>query len=80
MYKTILVPIDMAHVEKGKAMIDIAMAQGSKDTQIIPLTVIPDIPIWAANELPRNILDESLQSTQTELKAIANVSTLLGTV
>jgi hypothetical protein len=32
MYKTILVPIDMAHVEKGKAMIDIAMAQGSKDT------------------------------------------------
>lgn len=42
--------------------------------------MIPDIPIWAANELPRNILDESLQPTQTELKAIANVSTLLGTV
>ena len=76
MYKIILVPIDMAHIEKGKAMIDIAMAQGNKDTQTILLNVVEEIPAWVASQLPSGILDESRQSTLEELKAIADTANI----
>ena len=59
MYKTILVPIDMAHVEKGKAMIDIAIAQRGEDTQIILLNVVEGIPAWDTSQLPGGIFDQS---------------------
>ena len=72
MYKTILVPIDMAHVEKGKAMIDIAMAHRAEDAQVILLNVVDVVPAWVASQLPSGILDEARQSTLEELKAIAD--------
>ena len=73
MYKTILIPIDMAHVEKGKAMIDIAIAQRGEDTQIILLNVVEEVPAWVASQLPSGVLDASRQSALEELNAIANV-------
>jgi len=76
MYKTILVPIDMAHIEKGKAMIDIAMVQGDKDTQTILLNVVEELPAWVASQLPSGVLDESRQSTLEELKAIADTANI----
>ena len=76
MYKTILVPIDMAHIEKGKSMIDIAKAEGNKDTQIILLNVVEEIPAWVASQLPAGILDKSQQSTLEELKAIADAANM----
>jgi nucleotide-binding universal stress UspA family protein len=62
----------MAHIEKGKAMIDIAMVQGDKDTQTILLNVVEVVPAWVASQLPNGILDESRQSTLEELNAIAD--------
>ena len=76
MYKTILVPIDMAHIEKGKAIIDIAMVQGDKDTQTILLNVVEELPAWVASQLPGGILDESRRSTLEELNAIANTANI----
>ncbi len=76
MYKTILVPIDMAHIEKGKAMIDIAMVQGDKDTQTILLNVVEELPAWVASQLPSGVLDESRQSALKELKAIADTANI----
>jgi len=76
MYKTILVPIDMAHIEKGKAMIDIAMVQGDKDTQTILLNVVEELPAWVASQLPSGVLDESRQSALEELKAIADTANI----
>ncbi len=73
MYKTILVPVDMAHIEKGKRIVDIAKAQGGKDTKIILLTVIEDIPNWVTVELPNLfILRKPRQSAFDELNAISN--------
>jgi universal stress protein F len=72
MFKTILVPIDMAHVVEGKASIDIAAQHASAGAKIILLNVVEDIPNWAAAELPANLMDDSLKKAQTELKAIAN--------
>jgi universal stress protein F len=76
MYKTILVPVDMSHLEKGKSMIDVARKQGDKDTRIILLHVIEDIPNWAAAEIPAGILEHSRQTIHEELQAIANAASI----
>lgn len=74
MYKTILVPIEMAHVAEGKANIDLAAQHAAEGAKIILLNVVEDIPNWAAVELPADLLDKSLESSQEELKAIANAT------
>jgi nucleotide-binding universal stress UspA family protein len=74
MFKTILVPIDMAHVVEGKANIDIAAQYANSGAKVILLNVIEDIPGWAAAELPADLLDNSREQIKTELKAIANAS------
>jgi universal stress protein F len=76
MYNTILVPIDMAHAEKGKSTIEIARKLSGEDTQILLLHVIEDIPNWVAAEMPAGILEKSRQSTQEELQAIANAASI----
>lgn len=76
MYNTILVPIDMAHAEKGKSTIEIARKLSGEDTQILLLHVIEDIPNWVAAEMPAGILEKSRQSMQEELQAIANASSI----
>ena len=74
MFKTILVPIDMAHVVEGKANIDIAAQHASAGAKIILLNVVEEIPTWAAAELPANLVGDSMKRAQSELKAIANTT------
>jgi len=74
MFKTILVPIDMAHIAEGKANIDIAVKQAEAGAEIILLNVVEDIPTWAAVELPVDLVATSLRKAQGELQAIANAS------
>jgi len=74
MYKTILVPIDIANLDKGKSMIDVATTHAGKDTQIILLNVVEEIPNWAAAEIPEGILDKSRQISDEEMNAIAKAS------
>ncbi len=74
MFKTILVPIDMAHVAEGKANIEIAAQHADAGAKIILLNVVEDIPNWAAAELPTNLQENSLKKAKAELLAIANAS------
>lgn len=74
MFKTILVPIDMAHVAEGKLNIDIAAQHGESDARIILLNVIEEIPGWAAAELPAGIIEQSRARAKSELQAVANAS------
>jgi len=74
MYKTILVPIDMAHVAEGKRIIDDAIAHAAEGAKIILLYVVEDIPNWAAIQLPADVIDKSLSASRDELKAIATAS------
>lgn len=76
MYKTILVPVDMAFTEKAKVMIDVAKAQSGKDTQIILLNVIEEIPTWVTVELPNDILGEPRKFARDELNAISNATAI----
>jgi len=74
MFKTILVPIDMAHVAEGKATIEIAAEHGATGAKIILLNVVEEIPGWAAAELPANLLEESRARAHADLKAIAKAN------
>jgi len=76
MYKTILVPIDMSHIEEDKSTIEIAKKYASEDTRIILLHVIEEIPGWAAAEIPAGIVEQSRQSTQDELRTIASAASI----
>ena len=76
MYSTILVPIDMAHVAEGKTNIDLAAQHAAAGAKIILLNVVEDIPNWAAIELPAGLIDQSMESAQNELKAIATAAGL----
>ncbi len=75
MFKTILVPIDVAHADSSQAIIDTAVNNGDADTKIILLNVVEEIPRWAAVELPADIQKKSLQNSQDEMDAIARVAT-----
>lgn len=74
MYKTILVPIDMAHVVEGKMTIDAAVENAAEDAKIILLNVVEEVPNWAAIQLPPDIIDKSMQAAHDELKAIGTAS------
>ncbi len=76
MYKTILVPIDMAHVAEGKKIIDVAVEHASEGAKIILLNVVEEVPSWAAINLPADLIDKNLSSSRDELKAIATASGL----
>jgi len=76
MFKTILVPIDMAHVAEGKVNIDFAVEHGANGADIILLNVVEEIPGWAAAELPANLIEQSRTKAKTDLQAIANASGL----
>jgi len=72
MYKTILVPIEMAHVAEGKAIIDLARAQADKGAKIILLNVVEEIPTWAASAMPMDIIESTKEASRRELEALAN--------
>lgn len=69
MYKTILVPIDLSHPEPGEKTLKIAQSIAGADGRIALLTVLPEIPAFAAAELPEDMLDRNLKNARTELEA-----------
>ncbi len=71
MYKTILVPIDIAHLEKGKPMIGVAQHIGDEDARIILINVMEEIPGYAAIELPQSLFVDAQKHAEEKLKAIA---------
>lgn len=74
MYKTILVPIDLSHPEPGEKTLKIAKAIAGADGRITLLTVLPEIPAFAASELPEGMLNRNLANARTELEAFGKGS------
>ena len=74
MFKTILGPIEMAHVVEGKANIELAAQHAAAGAKIILLNVVEEIPTWAAAELPANLIPESRSRAKAELGAIATAT------
>jgi universal stress protein F len=74
MYKTVLVPIDMAHLAEGKANVTLAASYGAQGAKVILLNVVEDIPNWAAIDLPAGLLEKSVESIRAQLQEIAKAS------
>lgn len=71
MYKTILLPVDLAHLDEGKKTLGIALALMSEDTEIILLYVIEDIPNWTDIDLPLGFWEKTRESAREALESIA---------
>ena len=75
MYKSILIPVDLANVTTVNSAIDHASAHSS-NSKITLLNVVEDIPSWAVVELPRGIVDKSVQSSSEKLEALAESASI----
>ena len=80
MYKTILVPVDIAHIENAATMVDIARSQAGEDTRVVLLNVVEEVPNWVAATIPANLLSDLEHAAREQLTAIANASELNTTV
>ena len=71
MYKTILVPIDLGHLDQGSKMLGIARQIGGEGSRVVALYVTADIPGFAAAEMPADLLRNNLIRSRDELRALA---------
>ena len=72
MYKTILVPIDLGHLDQGSKMLGIARQIGGEGSRVVALYVTADIPGFAAAEMPADLLRNNLIRSRDELRALAD--------
>lgn len=71
MFKTILIPVDVAHLDQGHKTLELAQAVMSPDTEIILLYVMEDIPNWTDIDLPPGFKEKSMQTAREALQSIA---------
>ena len=74
MYKTILVPIDLAHPEHGKEMITLARAVATDKARIVLLNVLEAVPGYVAAQLPTGLLAKQKDKAQSDLAELARGS------
>jgi nucleotide-binding universal stress UspA family protein len=74
MFKTILLPVDVAHLDEGHKTLEVALAIMSPDTSIILLYVMEDIPNWTEIDLPPDFKENSMQSARQALESIAKTT------
>ncbi len=71
MFKKILVPIDLAHIEKSSLLIDQASKFAEQgDGELVLLNVIPEISGYIAVELPSGLDEMALSHSKSELQAL----------
>jgi len=74
MFKTILLPVDVARLDEGHKALEVALAIMSPDTAIILLYVMEDIPNWTDLDLPPKFKEDSMQSAREALESIAKIT------
>ena len=73
MFKTILVPIDIAHAKANAATIEIARGLAdAHDAKLVLLNVIEAIPTFAAAQIPAEIHDKVRTDAVDALNAFAS--------
>jgi len=74
MFKTILLPVDVAHLDEGHKTLEFAQAIMSPDTAIILLYIMEDIPNWTDFDLPPNFKENSMETARKALESIAETT------
>lgn len=70
MYKKVLVPIDISHLERVDAMVAAARML-SPDGEIILMNAVETIPAYVQAEIPVNFVGETIERSRTKLDEIA---------
>jgi len=69
MYKTVLVPVDFSHIEKGSKMIERAKyLADTNNSQLTLLNVIPEIPPYVAIEIPSGLHEKLVENATADLR------------
>ncbi len=77
MFKTVLVPVDLAHIADGSTMIGQAKKIVEQhDSRMLLMNVIPVMPPYVATGLPSGVHQEVLSHVQSELETLANENAL----
>ncbi|WP_372742927.1 hypothetical protein, partial [Neptunomonas sp.] len=71
MFKTVLLPVDVAHLDEGHKTLDVALSIASPDAAIILLYVMEDIPNWTDLDLPPDFKKNSMLKARKALESIA---------
>lgn len=71
MYKNIIVAVDLAHGDAGKALLGRANALVDEGGSVRLLHVIEDVPSYIAAELPRDLNDRRQAEAKVELGLLA---------
>ena len=80
MFKKILIPIDFAHVEKSKAILDQAKELADADGSALTLlNVVLEIPPYVALEIPTGTQEKTLTQAEFTLTRLANENGLPST-
>lgn len=74
MFKNILLPVDVAHLDEGHRTLEVAQAIMGPDTTITLLYVMEDIPNWSDINLPPNFKEDSMESARKVLGSIAETT------
>jgi len=70
MYKTIIVPIDISHLERAETMINSARQLGA-DAHLILANAVETIPSHIQAEIPSNLVEENKARAKAKLEEIA---------
>lgn len=70
MYKSILLPIDLSEMERGRVMIDLAQKLAGKDTRIRLLNVTVDIPAFVAAQVPNEVIKTAMSTARETLEGL----------
>ncbi|MGI9405596.1 MAG: universal stress protein [Hyphomicrobiaceae bacterium] len=72
MFKTILVPVDLAHADKSHDMIEKAKQLADQnDSQLTLLNVIPEMPSYVASQMPSGLHQKVMDTAKNELAELA---------
>ena len=80
MFKKILVPVDLTHIDLGAQMINQAREIGGKSAEIILTHVVYDIPAYAAVEISGELLGKTHKWAKAELEKLAKDNKVSGPV
>jgi len=70
MYRTIVIPIDLAQEEKGRHIVDLAKKLGGDEARFILTNVLEELPGYVAVELPAGLIERSCEEAQVKLETI----------
>ncbi len=74
MYKSILLPIDLSELERGRMMIDVAQKLAGKDTKIRLLNVTVDIPAFVAAQVPDDVIKTAMSTARQTLEGLVGAA------